>query len=166
MKVIHLFEQDLEITWNIHGSQKTSLKGAPKESKTFDCSYCKLPSLKYAPRKVNGNFLCFNNKLTSLEGIPEIVEGNIDAENNNVTSLKGIHKMIKRLNGCLYLDGNPIESHVLGVLLIDGVQAIDISNKDVQDIVNGFLPNTRGMEAVFDCQEELIDMGYDEYAEL
>jgi hypothetical protein len=63
------------------------------------------------------------------------------------------------------VSGNPIKSHVLGVLLIHGVTEIKMDNNEVQNILNGHLPS-KGMESVLECQDELIEAGFDEYAKL
>jgi hypothetical protein len=66
---------------------------------------------------------------------------------------------------------------VLGLLLIKNLSSVTFNqyksgselNKKldkVNDIINKYLPNTRGNDAVFDCQEELIEAGFEEYAQL
>ena len=67
---------------------------------------------------------------------------------------------------------NPIKSHVLGLLLIDGLEEVsfesfsigaDAAKHKVAQIINKHLKNGRD---VFACQEELIEAGLDEYAQL
>ena len=170
----------------------TSLKGSPKEvtGGDFDCSINdNLTSLKGSPTKVTGNFWCGNNpklvslesnldevtgyfscgdnpSLTSLKGIPKIV-GTISCTNNpKITSLEGIHKQITRLKGRFIANKTPIKTHVLGLLLINGCTEVIFDNKEVAAILNKYLPNTRGNKAVIDCQYELSDAGFDDFAEL
>lgn len=69
--------------------------------------------------------------------------------------------------GILNINNNPIESSVLGVLLIPGLKKFEMDNNlNVEKILNKYLPNTRGKEAVVDCQNELIDAGLDDFAQL
>jgi hypothetical protein len=107
-------------------NQLTSLEGAPSSvGGDFYCFSNKLTSLEGAPSSVGGIFACSNNQLTSLEGAPSSVGGIFACSNNQLTSLKDIHRQIKKINGYFYCDENPIKSHVLGLLLIDGLKSID-----------------------------------------
>jgi hypothetical protein len=73
----------------------TSLVGAPKEVKFFDCSYCQnLTSLEGAPEKAD-TFSCKScGKLSSLMGAPEIVN-NFYCGSCKITSLVGAPKEVK-----------------------------------------------------------------------
>jgi len=166
----------------------TSLVGAPSSvGGNFSCSRNKLTSLEGAPSSVGGGFLCSDNKLTSLVGAPSSVGGYFSCSSNNLTSLVGapssvgggflcsyneltslhdVHKIIKKMNRIIWAENNPITSCVLGVLLIEGCTKLEIDNKKVQHIVNKYLPNHRGFSAVIECQSELLDAGFDEYAKL
>ena len=128
-------------------SKLTSIEGAPTSvSGNFDCAFNQLTSLKGAPTSVGGNFECsynnltslegvstfvgsrFNcafNQLTSLEGAPTSVGGYFDCSYNKLTSLKDVHEQIKKIDGEFYLGKNPIKSHVLGLLLIEGLTKVD-----------------------------------------
>ena len=63
------------------------------------------------------------------------------------------------------MEKNPIKSAVLGVLLIKGLKKIEIDNQNVQNILNKHLPS-KGMASVLDAQEELVDAGLEDFAEL
>ena len=67
------------------------------------------------------------------------------------------------MGGILYLKNNPVKSHVLGVLLIEGCKGITLDNDIVHLIINKHLEGERD---VFACQEELIEKGFEEYAQL
>jgi hypothetical protein len=71
--------------------------------------------------------------------------------------------MIKSINGVADFGNNPIESHVLGLLQIDNLKSVRLSNKKVEGIVNKYLSGSRDM---FECMNELIDMDLEEYAQL
>ena len=148
-------------------NQLTSLTGAPSSvGGNFACSNNQLTSLTGAPASVGGDFSCFNNKLTSLAGAPSSVGGIFACSNNQLTSLTGIHKIIKKMNGIFFAKSNGIKSHVLGLLMMPGCKKIELDNGEVQDILNKYLPNTGGNQWVMQCQTELIEAGYREYAKL
>jgi hypothetical protein len=147
-------------------NQLTSLKGAPSAvGGYFDCGINQLTSLEGAPSSVGGTFYCNSNQLTSLKGAPSAVSGDFYCGRNQLTSLEDIHKQIKEISGGFYATGNPIKSHVLGVLLIHGVTEIKMGSIKVQNILNGHLPS-KGMESVLECQDELIDAGLEDFAKL
>ncbi len=153
--------------FNCAANELTSLKGSPKEVRNnFQCSNNKLKTLEGAPKEIGGNFFCSHNELITLKGAPERIKFNFFCINNNLTSLQGIHKHIKSIGKELHLEHNPIKSHVLGVLLIEQCIKILLDNIEVQQILNKYLPNTQGREALYDCQEELINAGFEEYAQL
>ena len=54
----------------------------------------------------------------------------------------------------------------LGFLKIRGLKEVFIDNEEVKEIINRYLPNTRGNRAILDCQSELLDAGLEKYAEL
>jgi hypothetical protein len=143
--------------------QLTSLTGAPKEvTGDFYCSGNELTSLTGAPTTVTGNFNCYFNKLTSLTGAPTTVTGNFHCSGNQLKSLEGIHKIIEKMDGDFYATQNPIKTHVLGLLKIKGCKKVVLDNKEVAKILNKYLPEGD----LFDCQEELIDAGFEEFAQL
>jgi hypothetical protein len=83
-----------------------------------------------------------------------------------LTSLKNVHKIVKKIDGAFGCDGNKIKSHVLGVLLIEGCRLFRIDNNKVEDIVNKYLKEPMSKQRMIDCQNELIDAGFEEYAQL
>ncbi len=157
MKLHELFEDQERSVLSVMGKQPEHVNGS------FFCSYNKLTSLKGGPSSVGGNFNCHGNKLTSLEGAPSSVGGNLSCFNNKLTSLHNIHKQIKHIGGFATFNDNPITSHVLGLLLIDGLQKVFLDNMKVRVIINKHL---KGDRDIFACQEELIEAGYEEYAQL
>ena len=141
----------------------TSLEGSPSIIDTLYCDNNQLGSLKGGPTTVKNNFVCENNKLTSLEGAPSSVGGYFACFENKLTSLHNIHKQIKHIGLYAYFECNPITSCVLGLLLIDGLEKVYLDTNGVEDIINKHL---KGDRDVFACQEELIEAGYEEFAQL
>lgn len=143
----------------------TSLIGSPYRVTGFcTYSYNQLTSLENAPSIIDGSFYCSENKLTSLVGIPSNVGGLVCCIGNELTSLKDIHKQIHKMNGKFHAYKNPIKSHVLGLLLIEGISEILLDNEQVQEILNSHLG--KGRAGMLMAQEELIEAGLEEFAQL
>lgn len=142
----------------------TSLKGGPKKVGTYYyCSNNKLTSLEGAPETITRDFFCHHNALTSLNGAPKYIKFSLDANSNALTSLEGIHKQIKSIGSGAYFEKNPIKSHVLGLLLIEDLKFVEFDNKPLQNIINKYLKNGKD---VFECQNELMDAGLEDFAQL
>ena len=148
-----------------YNNNLTSLEGTPSHvDGGFNCSNNELTSLVDAPSHVGGIFYCSNNNLTSLEGAPSRVDGYFNCSNNELTSLKDVHKHIAEIKGIFYAIENPIESHVLGLLLIKGITEVRLDNKQVKEILNRHLGKWRA--GMLMAQEELIEAGLEEFAQL
>lgn len=142
----------------------TSLYGAPKETEfDFDCTGNKLKTLVGTPRKVGKDFFCSTNYLTSLEYAPSEVGRDFWCVSNPITNLKDIHKIVTKMDGMFYCRGCPIASHVLGLLLIPGLRKIS-GDTDWCVILNRH--TDRGRASLIDAQNELIEAGYEEFAQL
>ena len=152
-----------------------TLKYAPKKiGGIFDCSYNKnLTSLEGCPQEGVTNFLCQKCNLTSLNGAPKKIGGDFSCHGNlKITSLAGIHKIIEEIGGCLNVP-DCVESNILGVLKIRNLQRFNFLIASgyerrkmlISNIINKYLPNPSPSD-IIDCQNELIDAGYEEYAEL
>jgi hypothetical protein len=157
MKVSELFEAKERSVLSVMGKQPEHYPG------NFFCSRKNLTSLKGAPSSVGGDFDCYNNVLTSLEGGPSFIGGNFYCYKNNLTSLHNIYKQIKHIGGFATFNYNPIKSHVLGLLLIEGLTSVRFDNLEVTNIINKHL---KGDRDVFACQEELIEAGLEDFAQL
>ena len=145
----------------------TSLEGAPASvGGDFSCYDNKLTSLEGAPASVGGYFSCSYNQLTSLEGAPASVGGFFNCYNNQLTSLEGIHKQLKKMNGTFFANKNPLKSNVIGLLLVKGCKAIELDNKQVEEIINRHLQSPFGNRRVIECQSELLDADLGDWAEL
>ena len=152
-------------SFNCSYNELTSLEGVPRHIDVgIYCSHNELTSLEGAPSHVNGNFDCSYNKLTSLEGAPSRVNGGFDCFDNKLTSLKDVYKHIAEIKGVLCAIENPISSHVLGLLLIKGVTKVRLDNGQVEEILNRHLG--KGRVGMLMAQEELIEAGLEEFAQL
>jgi hypothetical protein len=135
-----------------------------------------LATLENSPKIVKVKFDCENNlHLKSFEYGPEEVKYGYLYGNNQVTSLSGIgKKYFKTVHESLYLP-NAICSNVLGICLIKELKffAFDIAADgqvmqmhieelvEVKDILD-----RHAQGDILECQEELIEAGFKEYAKL
>ena len=140
----------------------TSLEHGPTVAHTYYCHKNKLTSLRHGPTSVC-YFDCSENLIASLDGAPRVIEESFICNFNMLTSLKGIHEQIDYVYR-FSAENNPITSHVLGLMLIDGLKTVTLDNKKVQEILNRHLG--KGRVGMLMAQEELIEAGLDEYAQL
>jgi hypothetical protein len=75
-----------------------------------------------------------------------------------------VYKHVTEIKGIFYAIENPIESHVLGLLLVKGVTRVYLDNEQVAKILNRHLG--KGRAGMLMAQEELIDAGLEECARL
>ena len=139
-------------------------------SGSFSCIDNQLTSLKGCPEEIGGNFLCGFNGLTSLEFCPKRVGQRFSCVENGLISLEGIHKNLHEVGQFACYD-NPIKSHVLGLMLINVTSTASNAIKtslglygDVDEILNKW--KNQGRKGVLGAQRELLDLGYEELAQL
>lgn len=150
----------------------TSLEGAPKIiNGYFKCIDNPLKSFIGAPEKVNGDFYIGGKTRISLEGITRHINGDFVLRTISgdfgITSLHNVQKHFDTINGQFYFRNTNLKSHVLGLLLIPGITCVYLFNRIAQDIMNSHLPNKNlNRNVVIECQNELIDAGFEEFAQL
>jgi hypothetical protein len=167
-----LFPERIDGSIFIERTNITSLKGSPKEvNGVFKCVVSEITDLEGSPEYVGGDFWIGNNdKLESLKGAPKYINGAaMILWNPKLEDLHNIHKHFGEIRGDIRF-GNSVRRNALGLLLIKGLTRVSgFGATAIEDIFNKYLPNTRGMEAVFECQEELIafnSQGSEGYAHL
>lgn len=116
-KLISLKGAPLEVlSFDCSHNLLTSLEGSPKIVKEmFRCSNNKLTSLKNSPSEVGTTYSCSNNNLESLEGLP-LGEYRLEARNNNLKNLIGCPKVMKYIN----VKGNQITGLLGAPEIING----------------------------------------------
>jgi hypothetical protein len=161
-----------------YNNQLTTLEGAPTSvGGDFSCSNQQLTTLEGAPTSVGGSFWCDNNQLTTLEGAPTSVGGNFFCYNNQLTTLEGaptsvggdffchINQQLTTLEGLPTIPGILHLSYsstlpLLRCLLAKKVQFYPYrEDKTIETILN--LYAGQGKRAMFDCQKELEDAGFE-----
>jgi hypothetical protein len=126
----------------------------------FGCG-TSLTSLRGSPQSVGGGFSCNDAKITSLMGAPKWVGGLFNCYATEITSLHNVHKQIYHIGGWFYCDDHV--THLLGLLLIDGITGFDIdSDGPIDKIFNKYV----GTGDIISAQDELIDAGFIEQARL
>lgn len=150
----------------------TQLNGCPQHVGTsefggdFMCDYNEITSLEGGPKTVGGSYSCAGcDNLDSLQHLAEKIGGSIFAQQlPKLKSLQGIHKIVRQCSGVFDLTGTKLESNVLGLLMIKGLESVKMDNSQVAEILNKHLkqPDRNAHE----CQEELIDAGLAAFAKL
>lgn len=137
----------------------------------YDCADNSLTTLKFSPKHIHKDFLCNNNKLENLDFCPMEVNGSFSCHTNPLTSLQDIHKHLRRIGGfftCLNRAARGAKvTHILGLMLIDIGSTIVTEfgdETDVDRILNKW--KNQGRRGVLGAQRELLDLGYDEMAQL
>ena len=152
--------------FNCHSNNLTSLINGPE---FVDGDYVvfmnNLKTVEGCPNELNGNFHLNSNRLSSFEHFPSIIKGNLFFVNNPITTLHDIHKHIKFMGNDTRMSFNAcdIKSNVLGLLKIKGLTQVYLQNKNVENILNKYLSAEKDLLA---CQQELIEAGFEEYAQL
>lgn len=131
-----------------------------------------LKTLVGCPDRVENDFGCSWNDIKNFEGAPKFVGGDFSSRGNKqITSLHDFHKYVHEIHGMMTISFELIKDSILGLLLVKGLRRVVNVGKaggaryEVFDILNKHLPS-KGKQSVFDCQEELMNEGYDEYAKL
>jgi hypothetical protein len=141
----------------------------PNANGSVDVSYMHIGSLKnlILPDHVAGTFNCAGNGLVDLVGCPKRIGQNLSCTNNPIVSLHGINEIVHSAAQIFLPDA--VKSSILGLLLIDGLKAVYVSkfNSPPQLGKALFIVNQHlGSRDLLACQEELIDAGLEEFAQL
>lgn len=116
------------------------------------------------PKIIMGHLFINNHRISNFQQAPTVIMGGLSLHGNKLESLKDIHKHIHEINGHLNLANNRIRSHVLGLLLIKGLTQVQLDNIHVRAILNRHLG--KGRAGMLQAQEELIEAGLEEFAQL
>jgi hypothetical protein len=129
------------------------------------CNNNLFTSFEGCARRIDGNLFAHNNKLlTSLEGGPSFVAGDVHFSScSKLTSLQNIHKYFPEVHGWFHFDNTNIKEHVLGLLLVRGLQGVILDDAKLQNILRKLSYSSGNLLA---CALELIEAGYEEHAKL
>jgi hypothetical protein len=123
------------------------------------------------PHKIIGSLLVCGCPIASIYGSPSFISGDVLLCDTQLDSFQNIHKWVKHIGGVIWFLGSPITSHILGLLLIDGLERVVTVGltgplRQACEVLNAYLPNKRGMAGVNACQDELIEADLEDFAEL
>lgn len=124
--------------------------------------------MKGLPTAIFGNTsLYYLTNVTSLEFMPKYncESGDWCQLPSRLTSLVGIADRITTAGKSLFVETHGIKEGGIGILLIDGIQEIKgVAGRPVSkpfEIISKYLSQP---DSIFECQTELIDAGFAEYA--
>jgi hypothetical protein len=145
-----------------------SLSGSPSiVGADFNMHNNKLKSLVGSPKKVGGCYNAMDNEITSLDGITHIIGSSLFLIGNPLSSLSGINQ-VKQMCGGVYIHGTSVISHILGVFFIKGCQGLwvkgETSCSRAAVIVNRHI--SKGRAGLMPCQQELIEAGLADFAQI
>lgn len=134
----------------------------------FNLTDMNLATLENCPHTVNALFDCAGcEHLTSFDGAPKKVVGNFYAQDINIQSLIGIADHIHEIGFQFVMDFNTVRTGGLGLLSIKKLQSLKQANNKTLAapfiIINKHLAGNRD---IFECQTELIEAGFEEFAQL
>lgn len=109
---------------------------------------------------VSGCFDVSNTLITSIQGFPKSIQGNLLCHRSNISSLSGIDRIVKEVRGFIRV-GNAT-THLLGLLMVDGVSYVETGRPAVNDILNKYVKS----KDIISAQDELIDRGFVDIAHL
>lgn len=143
----------------ISASNLKSFKNFPKTVNSTDFSWAILSPLIGSSQYID-----------KLDGFPSTIVGSVDIANDRYRhiSYHNVHKHIKSLQGIIQLHAD-YEGPVLGFLMVEKLKNVlwkttsHLNNSVPTDILRSYLEGSRD---IMDCQEELIQAGYKEFAKL
>lgn len=174
-------EIDIEQTrsFDVSAREITSLYGCPKHiTSNFYCSCNYLTSLQFGPTQIDGVFFCDGNDLSSLEYAPrKIGTGKKTwiqnattasfSDNRRITSFIGIDEIFDSIYGNISMDNLSIAEGGLGWMLVEGVRNLFPGKNTSYRIPMLIINDSINLNlTVYDCQRELIEKGYEEFAQL
>jgi hypothetical protein len=159
--------------------------GIPTHMNLFNCSQNQLKDLVGAPTSVEGMFDAMENELTNFKGAPlksdvlrlshnpitsctgasNIETRQLILKNTKLTSLHGIEKLLSQCETIDFRSNTKVKmTHLLGLLKIKWLKTVLFNDEylHLQSIIKKYLPEGD----ILDCQEELIEAGYEEQAQL
>lgn len=118
---------------------------------------------------LGGNLYFFNcTNLKSFDKFPKSILGDLPIEGCGFDSLVGMSDTIKVLQGSLIISSENIKSGGLELINIEQMASIQAGGTNMKllkpfQIINKYFGHP---EKIFECQEELIEAGFEEYAQI
>lgn len=98
--------------------------------------------------------------------IPSVTYLTLGTNFSSTCSLKNVGKVFPKLEYIEIVTEDAVKSHVLGLLKIPTFKGVDVHTVKTEwvEILNKYVG--KGNDGIIDCQNELLDAGYDELAQL
>ena len=147
--------------FDVGGMGLTSLQGSPKYVyNEFRCNENNLQTLEGGPDAVGEHYLCGFNQLKSLQGAPKKVLGSLSCVGNPLESLEGIPQEGLGRIALQYSPTLPLLRALVAKKIVF-MHRVDESEppQKVQEIMNKYAG--QGKAAMFDCQKDLEDSGFE-----
>jgi hypothetical protein len=142
-----------------------TLEGCPPElGVSFDCSRNMLKSLSGGPEIVGWNYYCDHNQLVDLKGAPVQIPNNFNCIGNPLKSLDGFPLKVENAAWLPYLPHLPLLRTLAArhIFLEPADDTHTVEKGKVQTILNKYAG--QGKRAMFDCQKDLEDAGFEDHA--
>lgn len=155
---------DFKCTFN---SKLTSIEEGPQQvGRNYDLYQCEdLKSLKGIQKRINGYFTCSQCvSLTSFKDGPTHVDGDFSA--NNCRSLDSLNFLPKEIKGEFFIGklSSRVKYYLVPIFNVKGITKIRIfANSLISAIMTEHYLSGRDM---LNCQDELIESGFEQYAEV
>jgi hypothetical protein len=156
-----------------HSNKIVCLEGMPDNVLgVVNATRNNLPDLRGCSLSVGKGFICSYNKIATIKYTPHYIKGEFDLSNNKITTLEGIEDTLHTLKGKLIISFNPIQSHISGLLKVEGLEEVVFSSQDKRayeafKILNKHLVANRVSESMDNnierCQQELHFKGLEEF---
>jgi len=139
--------------------------GLPGELCSVNINTClSLRTIKGLPANLPGFLTMEWFRGPSLEGMPEEIGTHLYLGNSKILSLDYLPKRMPGENSTIDLTGLKHAKNFLAVFKVRELCKVDIDdNKPLEKIMNKHLAGDRD---IMDCQEEMIEAGFEEYARL
>lgn len=109
-------------------------------------------------------FIADDIKIEDFKNLPRRIMSSFECDSDHLLSLHNLHKFVEQIDGHATFNCN-ITSSVLSLLQIKGLKNVAFggnTNYKIEKIINKYLPEGDIME----CQDELMEAGFMEYAKL
>ena len=153
-------------------NQLKTLEGCPETvGKNFECDNNELKSLKFGPKiigstrthTIGGSYNCSKNQLKDLEGAPREIPSVFNCSANPLESLQGFPQ---KIGDSLYITYDTqlplLRTLVAPEIIFWPYQSEGSDAWKVLYILEKYLG--QGKRAMFDCQKELEDAGFEDNA--
>lgn len=154
------------------GSAITSLENMPvaiADSLLLMCP--RLKSFVGCTQQIGGDVILEGMGINTFDGITSRIPGTLKLKNTHARTPAGwstLHRAVKSVHH-IVLDRSEVDAHLLGILMIPNLQTLNLSHMapdKLSELVNTYLSQPPEQRDIFEFQEQLIENGFPEQAQL